>query len=240
MRLFCFPYAGGAAGIFRLWSEILPATIEICPVQLPGRGSRLREPPYTDLLSLVRVAAQELLPYMGRPFALFGHSMGATISFELARLLRYEHHLEPVHLFVSSRPAPQLGQVRPSIYDLPDDQFLEELRTLKGTPGEVLENPELMQLILPLLRADFQMIQTYTYLPRPPLDCPITVFGGLQDTYVKCEHLEAWREQTSGRFSLCMFDGDHFFLHMEQQRVLETLAQELNQHVQELRRASYL
>lgn len=163
LRLLCFPYAGGGANIFRTWQDNLPTTVEVCPVQLPGRERRLLEPPFTDLRFLVEAAARALLLYLDRPFAFFGHSMGATISFELARHLRQEKNVKPVHLFVSGRRAPQLPERHASTYDLPGAEFLEELRRLKGTPKEVLEHPELMELMLPLLRADFELIQTYQY-----------------------------------------------------------------------------
>jgi medium-chain acyl-[acyl-carrier-protein] hydrolase len=214
--------------------------VEVCPVELPGHGYRLRETPFTDLISLVRVAAQALLPALDKPFALFGHSMGATICFELARALRAEHQLKPVHLFISSRPAPQMRMTEPRTYDLPDAQFLAELHRLNGTPNEVLAHPELMQLMLPLLRADFQMIETYTYLPQPPLECPLMAFGGLQDAEVNREQLAAWREQTTEHFSLRLLPGDHFFLRTNPRHLLETLAQALSQHARELSRAARL
>lgn len=228
LRLFCFPYAGGAAHIFRGWPDGVPHAVEVCAVQYPGRGSRLAERPFTDLHQLVRAFVQPLLPLLDRPFAFFGHSMGAAIGFELAHLLREEHGLEPAHLFVSGRRAPQLPRTALNTYLLPDDELLAELRQLNGTPGEVLDNPELMQLLLPILRADFELIQTYTYAPKSPLGCPLTAFGGLRDDEARREQLEAWREHTTARFSLLMFPGDHFFLHDVQTFLLEALSRELN------------
>ncbi len=229
LRLFCFPYAGGAANIFHAWSKSLPTRVEVCPVQLPGRVSRLREPAFTGLEPLVETAARELLPYFDKPFAFFGHSMGAIISFELAHRLRLEHSHEPVHLFVSGRRAPQIPEDEPPTYNLPDDKFLDELRRLKGTPPEVLEHEELMKLVLPVLRADFELIQTYRYSPRTPLECPLTVFGGLDDTEVTRESLELWREMTTGAFKLRMLPGDHFFLNTAQPLLLQILARDLEQ-----------
>src|SRR5205814_4666171 len=172
LRLFCFPYAGGGASIFRTWSENLPPEIEACPIQLPGRESRLLEAPFSQLFSLIEPVAQALLPYLDMPCAFFGHSMGALVSFELARYLRRQHGLSPVHLFVSGRRAPQLSDPDPPIHPLPEAEFLEELRSLKGTPEEVLQNTELLQLLLPLLRADFAVCETYAYAPETPLLCP--------------------------------------------------------------------
>lgn len=229
IRLFCFPYAGGSAVIYRAWADHLPKNIEICPVQLPGRGTRLREQPFTRLMPMVEALAPALLPYLDRPFAFFGHSMGAAIAFELARHLRQHYWREPEHLFVSGRNAPQIPDPKPFTYNLPDAEFVEEVRRLNGTPKEVLEHPELMQLMLPLLRADFAVVQTYAHAVCEPLSSPITAFGGLLDHEVKREYLEAWRKQTAARFSLRMFPGDHFFLQTSQELVLKALSQELTQ-----------
>jgi medium-chain acyl-[acyl-carrier-protein] hydrolase len=228
LRLFCFPYAGGGASTFRSWAfnEITP-TIEVCPIELPGRGLRMKEEPFTRMLPLVQAIAPSLLPYCDKPFAFFGHSMGGLISFELARLLRRDYGCNPSHLFISGRRAPQVPDPSPPIHTLPNSEFLEELRRLNGTPEAVLQNEELMQLLLPTLRADFAVLETYAYTPEPPLGCPITAFGGLQDQEVCCELLEAWREQTHAAFSRQMFPGDHFFLHTAQSLLLQSLNQVL-------------
>jgi medium-chain acyl-[acyl-carrier-protein] hydrolase len=226
-RLFCFPYAGGAAFVYRDWSKNLPPDIEVCPVQLPGRGSRMREPFFRRMEPLVEAAAEALRPYLDRPFAFFGHSMGALISFELARLLRREHQQQVIKLFLSGRGAPHLPEREPITYNLPEPEFIEELRRLQGTPQAVLEQPELMALMSPILRADFEICQTYEYLPEPPLECPITAFGGLQDQEISHRQLDAWREHTNSSFSLRMFPGDHFFLHASAPLLFRTIEQEL-------------
>lgn len=228
LRLFCFPYAGGGALSFRGWPDRLPPTIEVCPIELPGRGMRLREAPFTRLSLLVEAIAQSLLPHLDKPFAFFGHSMGALISFELARLLLRANGCSLTHLFISGRRAPQIPEPKPPIHRLPETEFLEELRHLNGTPEAVLANEELMQLLLPTLRADFAVLETYTYRLEPPLNYPITAFGGLQDPDVSCEMLGAWRDQTSTTFSLQMLPGDHFFLHTAQPLLLQSLNQALN------------
>jgi medium-chain acyl-[acyl-carrier-protein] hydrolase len=231
LRLFCFPYAGGGALIFRTWPDGLPQTVEVCAVQPPGRETRLKEPPFTQLPPLVQALAPVLRPYLDKPFAFFGHSMGAIISFELARHLRREPGPQPLQLFVSGRRAPQVPDTDDLTYNLPEPEFMEELRRLNGTPQAVLEHPELMKLMIPTLRADFELIQTYAYTPEPPLDCPLSVYGGLQDEDVSREHLEGWREQTTAAFVSRMFPGDHFYLHTSQQLLLRTLSQELHQLV---------
>jgi medium-chain acyl-[acyl-carrier-protein] hydrolase len=227
LRLFCFPYAGGSAAIYRPWAASLPPAIELCAVQLPGRGERLDEPSYTDLRALVGDAEAALLPYLDKPFALFGHSMGAMIAFELARRLR-DRGLNPVHLFLSARRAPQLEVEEEITYNLPEPEFIDEVRRLNGTPQEVLEHPELMQMVLPLLRADFEVVETYRYEPGAPLDCPVTVFGGLQDSDVPRPQLDAWREHTTAAFSVRMLPGDHFFLHKTQPLLTRVVVQELS------------
>jgi medium-chain acyl-[acyl-carrier-protein] hydrolase len=227
LRLFCFPYAGGGALMYRTWADGLPADVEVCPIQLPGRGTRLLEPLVTQLSPLIQALAQALLPLLDKPFAFFGHSLGALVSFELARQLRREYGVQPVHLFVSASRAPQLPHQGPPVHTLPDGDFLAELRRLNGTPKEVLEHEELMRIVLPVLRADFAVYETYRYATELPLDCPISTFGGLRDRTVSQSDLAAWREQTSGSFSPRMFPGDHFFLHTTQPLLLRVLSQEL-------------
>lgn len=227
LRLFCFPYAGGAASIYRAWSKSLPESIDVCPVQLPGRGGRIGEPPFTRVQPLVEALAEALLSCFEKPFALFGHSMGAIISFELARLLQRKHQLRPTRLFVSARRPPQIIDKERHTYDLPEPEFIEELKRLNGTPREALEHPELMMMMMPLLRADFELCQTYEYTPGPPLDCPISAYGGLQDPDVRREHLEAWSEHTTSSYSLRMFPSDHFFLHSSAPLLMRVLPREL-------------
>ena len=225
LRLFCFPYAGGNSYIFRPWCDRLPENIEICPIELPGRGFQLKSTPFNQIEPLVKAIATAILPYLNKPFAFFGHSMGGLVSFELARFIRREYNLEPVHLFISGRRAPQVKDSKPPIHDLPQAEFIQELRKLNGTPEAVLNNDELMELLVPILRADFAVLENYNYAPEAPLNCPISVFGGLQDREVKLEELEAWREQTVGSFSLKMLSGDHFFIHSSQSLLPELIKQ---------------
>jgi medium-chain acyl-[acyl-carrier-protein] hydrolase len=228
VRLFCFPYAGGNAAVYRGWSRKLPAGVELLAVQLPGRAGRMHEPPVSELPRLVDTMAPSLAPHCEGAFAFFGHSMGAMIAFELARRLRREGRALPLHVFVSGRSAPQLNRSHKLIHNLPEPELIEELKHLNGTPREVLEHPELMELMLPILRADFSVCDTYEYREEPPLDCPITAFGGLQDSGVPRANLEAWREQTSAAFMLRMLPGDHFFLHSNESLLLRLLASELH------------
>jgi len=227
LRLFCFPYAGSGASIFRIWSDGLPADVEVCPVQFPGRGTRLMETPFTQLSPLVQAIAQGLVPLLDKPFAFFGHSLGALIGFELARQLRRQSGVQPVRLFGSADRAPQIPQRDRPIHALPEGEFLDELRRLNGIPEKVLGDGELIQIMLPILRADFAVYETYVYSTEPPLNCPISTFGGLHDHRVSRGDLEAWRDQTSDSFSLRMFPGDHFFWNTTQPLLLQVLSQEL-------------
>ena len=227
VRLFCFPYAGSGSLVYRGWPKHLPETIEVGVARLPGRESRLSEAPYRRLTQIVEDLAPALSPHLDKPYVFFGHSMGAMIGFELARELRRLKAPGPSHLFVSGRPAPQLRGRTPHNYQLPDPELIEELKRLNGTPPEVFSHPELLELMLPIIRADFEVVQTYAYRPEPPLACPITAFGGVEDAEVSRDELEAWRSQTTGAFRRLMLPGDHFFIHSEQFSILRQIWSEL-------------
>lgn len=227
-RLFCFPYGGGGAGAFKTWQAGFPATIEVCPVQLPGREERLSEPRFTRIDSLVEVLAESLAGLFDKPFAFFGHSLGAMIAFELARRLRREGVDQPVHLFVSGRRAPQVPDASPHIYDLPSPEFVEALRQRNYVRQEILARARLMEFMLPVMRADYEMVQTYSYRPESPFDFPITAFGGSEDTDESADMLEAWREQTKASFALHILPGDHYFVHSAQSSLQQIIAGHLN------------
>jgi len=227
LRMFCFPYAGGGASAYRGWGASLPQEIEVCPVQLPGREGRLREPPFTRSEEMITAIADALTPWLDLPFVFFGHSMGGMIGFELTRELRRRGRTLPLHLFVSGRRAPQLPARDEPIHDLPEPEFIERLRELDGTPEEVLQHAELMKLLIPLLRADFAVNETYEYAEEPPIDIGISAFGGLGDVDVSRDDVEAWSVQTRGRFRMRMMPGGHFFLHNQKDLILESVARDL-------------
>lgn len=211
-RLFCIPFAGGGSTAFHGWSRELPADVEVCSVVLPGREWRLRESACADLSALLPALADGLAPHLDRPFALFGHSVGALVAFELTRELRRRAAPAPEHLFVSAFRAPTRANVTRVLHALPEPDLLGELRTYGGIPDAVLASRELLDLVLPTIRADFALHETYVHRPEPPLDTPLTVFGGTRDDKVRPEHLDGWGEQTRARFRQELFDGDHFFL----------------------------
>lgn len=227
VRLFCLPYAGGGASIYRLWSRKLPSDIDVCPVQLPGHENRVKEPLFTRLPPLIEALAHEVAPLLDKPFAFFGHSMGAVLSFELARYLRRHGQSEPGRLFISAHRAPQLPLGRELLYTLPAPEFLRSVYRMGGTPPAVLLNQELVRLILPILRADFTLYETYTYEEEMPFTFPITVFGGEQDKLVATNQLEAWKTQTTSAFALHVLPGDHFFIQSLQDLLLRFIEQDL-------------
>nr|QEO74856.1 thioesterase [uncultured bacterium] len=228
VRLFCFPYAGGGANIYQKWADGLPRSVEVCAVQLPGRERRMAERPLTDIRETAARIGQALAPTLSGPFAFFGHSMGAKLAYEVALDLRERLGVEPEHLFVSGCGAPHLPDEEEPTHLMPEPEFIEKLGRLNGTPREVLEHPELMQLLLPTLRADFEAVETYTTeRPARPLGCPLTAYGGLQDAEVSRADLEEWRAYTAGKFVVRMLPGDHFFLHPSEYLLLRTLARDL-------------
>ncbi|HEX2190639.1 MAG TPA: alpha/beta fold hydrolase [Longimicrobiaceae bacterium] len=212
VRLLCLPFAGGAASAYRAWPELMGEDVEVSAVQLPGREMRLREPPFDRVEPLVAALADVLDPTLDRPYAVFGHSMGALIGFELARELRRRGRPLPVALVASGRNAPHLPARDPLMHPLPEPEFLERLRTFEGTPEAVLEHQELMQLLIPLLRADFAVNEAYTHREEAPLDLPLLAMGGDADPEVSREGLEAWSGYTTGPFTLEVYPGGHFFL----------------------------
>jgi medium-chain acyl-[acyl-carrier-protein] hydrolase len=226
-RLFCFPYAGGGASAFHTWQSNFTSEIGICPVQLPGRENRIAEEPFSDLSLLVQAIADVLLPHLETPFAFFGHSMGTLISFELARQLRRQNAPTPVHLFVAGHRAPQLPDPDPPTYHLPEAEFVDSLRRFNGTPDTILQNAELMQVMMPALRADMTISETYRYTPEEPLDCSISAFCGMQDSEASYDAVQAWREQARGSFRMRMLPGDHFFLRSQQTLLLQAISQDI-------------
>lgn len=232
LRLFCFPYAGGGSVIYHHWASALPASIEVCAIKLPGRENRLSETPFTTIDPLVLALSDALLSYMDRPFVFFGHSLGGLVSFELTQLLRRQQRPLPLHLYVSGSRAPHIARSAPPMHHLSTPEFIERLRAINGTPEVILNNASLMQLLLPCLRADFAISESYAYTPSAPFDCPITVFGGTTDKVVSQDALDGWKDHTNQAFKRQMFVGGHFFLNSARTDVLAALAQELKPYLQ--------
>lgn len=226
-RLFCFHYAGGSANVFRSWRGLLPSNVEILSIELPGHGGRLSEALVEDLFTLVSGAAQAIVPLLDRPFAFFGHSMGALLSFELAHLLRRFAMPMPCHLFISAHSAPHLARTKEPLHGLPESEFVEKIKQLNGTPQEVFAHPELLQLFLPILRNDMKLCETYTLKQRLPLNSPMTIYGGRDDQDVDPSSLQAWSEHTFAATTFRLIEGDHFFIHQRRDQFLEIFRRDL-------------
>jgi medium-chain acyl-[acyl-carrier-protein] hydrolase len=213
VRLFCFSYAGGSARTFTPWAEQLPASIELCPVQMPGRENRIHEAPLRRLEPLLEGLSEVLANHDDTPFAFFGHSLGAHVAYELALHLRRLGRPGPFRLFLSAAPAPRLMPAVRSRHRLPDAEFLEYVTGFGGLPDALSRRPKWLAHVLPLLRADLELGNTIAFAAdEPPLDCSMYLLGGLSDPCVSLADLEGWREHTSGGASLRLFDGDHLFL----------------------------
>lgn len=231
LRIFCLPYAGGGAAMYRGWEKELPASIGVYPIYLPGREHRMTETPFTEMGALVEAIAEAITPYLQTPFILLGHSLGARISFELARRLRRSPGRKPCRLIVSGSRAPHVSEPRP-LHKLPDQAFVQELRRFSGTPEVLLQNKELMELFLPTLRADFTLDETYIYSEEIMLDCPISAFAGTYDLEASREEMEVWSGCTRGAFTLDMIEGDHFFVKTNKAPLLTRLAAIIRDHME--------
>ena len=210
MRLIAFPYAGGSAAIYRRLPKYLPS-LEVHAVELPGRGRRLLETPYTSMPKLIDMLLGELSDPLHSPFAFFGHSMGATIAYELACALPPEVRPNLKHLFVSARRAPTVPPALELLHTLDNDALKDRLRELGGTAQAVLDSHDLMNMLLPMVRADFTLVETHR-ATQQCLPVDITAFVGLQDMGATPDHMRGWSQATSKSFELKAFEGGHFFL----------------------------
>jgi medium-chain acyl-[acyl-carrier-protein] hydrolase len=211
MTLVCLPCAGAGVQEFQRWAGRLPPWLQLAAVRLPGRETRIREPPFARLGPLVESVGQRLASELCGDVALFGHSMGALIAFELARWLRAHAGRTPHALLVAARPAPHVD-LRPSrLHELPDEDLLRTIDGYNGSPRAVLGNSKVMQRLLPTLRADFAVVETYRYRHEPRLQCPVTAFAGHHDTHASIASIARWADQTIGPFTLHTLPGDHFF-----------------------------
>lgn len=228
LRLYCFSYAGGSAGVYLPWRAALDPTVELYAVQLPGRGMRMAEAPQRDLQSLLKLLAPVITGEACGPFTFFGHSLGALLAFELTRYLALRQLPLPVKLIVSGANAPQMRSPVEHLDEHDDDKMIERLSRYNGTPPEVLQHRELMRLLAPAIRADFALAADYVYRPSLALDIPLTVFAGRADDEISPEQVQAWQCETRGSFAQHWFEGDHFFIHSQRERVLAQLNAELS------------
>lgn len=224
-RLFIFPHAGGSPAAFNKWTV---NNVETQILHYPGRGSRFNEPFIKKIDALVEHVSQAIQPLLDKPFVFFGHSLGGWIAFELARRMRNNQLPQPQFLFVSACAAPQLPDPNPPIHALPDREFLEALKKFNGVPAEISDQAEALNVLLPVLRADFEVVETYRFDPKEhPLDIPIIAFGGLDDERVRRERIEGWASQTNSAFKTQYFPGGHFFITTARDAVISSIAAEL-------------
>lgn len=222
MRLFCLPFAGGSAAAYASWQGAIGPRFAVEAVQLPGHGGRIREPLFQSMEAMAAALADAMAPRLDRPYAIFGHSMGALLGFETLRRLRAMGAPAPVALFVSARRAPHLPATRPSLHLLPEGQLIEELRRLNGTPEVVLGDRELLELMLPVIRADLRAVETHVHADEERFDFPIHAFGGTRDTISEAE-LRGWSQQTQGASSATLYPGDHFYLNPHRASLLQAI-----------------
>jgi medium-chain acyl-[acyl-carrier-protein] hydrolase len=226
MRLFCLPYAGGGASIYRSWPGGFPKEIEVCCVQLPGRENRLSERLFSSMDPLVEAMAEALANALDRPFALFGHSMGGLIAYELARHLQQRYKVTPNHLFVSACRAPETPDPI-HWHVLNDEDLMAELRQAPGFPVEILEHAELMQVLLPIVRADSAVTETYVYRPAEPLSFPLTAFASEKDELISLADIEPWRNHTRAAYDLKLIDGHHLFIKQQAPQMIRVIVDKL-------------
>jgi surfactin synthase thioesterase subunit/acyl carrier protein len=227
LRVLCFPHAGSSGATFSSWAAQLPPEIDICGVELPGRGSRRAERPLVRMRALIAAAVSGLAPAMEKPFAIFGHSLGALIAFELVRQLARQGGPQPLGLFVAGCRAPSLPAARPPIYASTEDELVHELDALNGTSPEILGNPEFRRIFLPALRADLEIGDTYAYRSGPALSCPVFAYGGLDDADARPDELKEWAREVERPLTTRFYPGDHFFLRTSEEVFLSALAQDL-------------
>lgn len=209
LRLICFPFTGGSASAFSKWPDLLPPDIELCAIQLPGRQKRLMEPPYKNIYEAIESLSSFLKPHLDLPLAIFGDCTGALLAFELCRSLRKKYEIVPWYLFVTCCRAPQLPYKKKPIYDLPDDQLKEEMVRLSVVPEWLRKNGKVFSAFLPLLRADFEMVETYKYTVDGYFNFPITVCAGKHDNTCDQEEINAWCNQTNAKFHIETLEGGH-------------------------------
>lgn len=227
VRLVCFPYAGGGAQVYRGWAAALPPSVEPWLVHLPGREQRINEAPIANLSELVAALDYALGGFLDRSVAFFGHSMGALLAFELARTRYKDGNSLPQCLILSAHEAPHLPNRRPPIHALPDDDFIEQVGRLNGTPAALLENRKVMKLLLPQLRADFKAVETYQFIDGPPLPVPITICAASDDPDVDVGQLNEWRRYSRVSCRVQIFEGGHFYLHEHRPQLLSHVSRAL-------------
>jgi len=231
LTLFCFPYAGGNAAVFKSWINYLPKTVNLFAIELPGHGTRLSEKPIDNFKALIEDITKAALPLLSKPYVVFGHSMGAIFAFEFIRHLRKQEKSIPMHMFLSAQEGARFKHNNPK-YLLPNHEFIEYLRKKSGTSEKILASKELMDCLLPMLRLDHKFSETYhlDYQEESPLNCPITVFSGLDDD-IKEDALKIWSSETQSQFEIEYFPGGHFFFRQQEKAVISVILKKIEKYI---------
>ena len=226
-RLFCFPYAGGSASAFLPWEDLLPPQIELVAIQAPGRANRLDESLIASVAELAEQLAAAIPPMLDRPYLTYGHSMGSIVSFDLLHRLKERSLPLPRRYFAAARQAPHIPRRIAPFYDYPLPEFISELRRFGGTPDVVLENAELMEMLVPMLRTELKAAYAYHRDPVVKLECGVSVFGGARDEIVLPEELPGWQEHFLERMDFRLFEGSHFFLDDNKEEVVSAICESI-------------
>lgn len=229
MRLFCFPYAGGGASIYREWNSLFPDSIEVCAIQYPGRENRINEAPIDDFLSLVNEICDNIHVMLDKPFAIFGHSLGAKVAFETAKMIMKRYHRKPICLFEAGSRAPFL-QDKYLLHNLSEEDFIMSLHRYHGTPIEVLENEDIMSAFLPMLKADFSIEETFLTSKEEKMNCPLFVLAAEKDEIVSIEEALQWETLAKHDYEFVKFQGDHFFIKSEQRKLIHYIMNKMLQY----------
>ncbi|MFF3734881.1 thioesterase II family protein [Streptomyces sp. NPDC002476] len=224
VRVVCLPHAGGSATFYRPVSAALPASTDVLAVQYPGRQDRRAEPCVATIEELADRVTPVLLAWTDRPLVLFGHSMGATLGYEIARRLEHDHGIVPHALFASARRAPSVSRTE-TVHLRDDDALVEEMRLLSGTESAILDDTELIRMALPAIRADYRAAETYVHRPGPKLRCPVWSLVGDNDPKVALDEARAWSRHTEGAFEFRVFEGGHFYLTEHQQEIVRLITE---------------
>ena len=227
LKLLCLPPAGASASMYMRWQRCLPSWVEVAPVELPGRGCRFGEAFAENFDALVEQICREQVDELRQPYALFGHSMGALIAYGIAVRQRACHARQPMVLLVSGSPAPLYRDPAHLAGKDSDAALIEDMRKQGGAPQEVFANEEMLRLTLDVLGADYRLVRGYRYRPAAPLSMPLHVFAGNDDD-IEAEHIEAWRQEAGGHFSVQWFAGGHFFVRHNEDAVIKAVVERLS------------
>lgn len=228
IKLFCLPYAGGASTIYAKWKQHISKEIELCPIELRGRGRRFGEPLYNNVEEIVDDVYNLIKRDIStNEYAIFGHSLGSIVAYELAHKIQQNDDKLPKHIFFAGKKAPQFKDEDKEIHHLPDKEFIEEILEMGGTPKEILENKELLELVLPIVRADFKVNELYRYKQKEDkLDSNITIIKG-KDEKMNLEEVTGWREHTDRNCKFFTLDGDHFFINDKYKDIISIISNTL-------------